>query len=147
MGVQVRQNTKVTQASMRQSIANNDITFLMTFLNNQIIAEATYKTKNKLDLTGIEWEQLVAQQQVNFRVFENAYYQYSNGLLEQEVWSRYQIIIKRLLLKNDAAIEQWKINKITFTNSFQEEINDIINNREIGRLILSDENIDSTSQK
>ena len=134
VGVQVRQNTKATQALMRQSIADNDINYLMTYLNPDIIAEAEFKLKNNIELTPIEFDQLVRQQQVNFRVFENAYYQYQRGLLEKEVWDRYQIIIARLFTLPHV-IEQWKTNRRTYTVSFQREVDNIQMDRTIKKVL------------
>ena len=127
VGLQIRQNTLTTQAAMRQSVADNDITFLMSFIDNSIIAEATSKIASGDSLTIKEKEQLIAQQQVNFRVFENAHYQYVNNLLEFEVWERYETIILRLLRTNEAAIEQWKRNSHTYTKAFQLAIEALIN--------------------
>ena len=137
VGVQVRQNTLTTQAAMRQNIADNDITYLMSYLDNSIIAEASAKTFAKDSLTLLESEQLIWQQQVNFRLFENAHYQYENGLLEGEVWQRYRIIIHRLLTHAEAAIEQWERNSYTYTSSFKAEIQNIINDDDLIKLINS----------
>ena len=131
IGVQVRQNTLATQAAMRQSIADNDITYLLSKLDNATIAEAISKLKSNDSLSIKETEQLIAQQQVNFRVFENAYYQYQNELLEEEVWFRYKIIIHRLLTENNAAKEQWARNEITYTMSFQKVVKNILSDIEL----------------
>ena len=131
IGVQVRQNTLATQAAMRQSIADNDITYLLSKLDNATIAEAISKLKSNDSLSIKETEQLIAQQQVNFRVFENAYYQYQNELLEEEVWFRYKIIIHRLLTENNAAKEQWVRNEITYTMSFQKVVKNILSDTEL----------------
>ena len=66
VGAQVNQNTKATQAAMRQSIANNDITYLMTTLDNGILAVAEHKDKNDIELSELEMTQLVSRQYVNF---------------------------------------------------------------------------------
>lgn len=125
VGIQIRQNTRATQASMRQSIADNDIDYLITFLDNSILAHANAKSIAGDSLSPVEWEQLVAQQHVNFRVFENAHYQYQNGLLDDEVWQRYRVIIELLLTSDSAARELWSSRNYTFTPAFQEEIESI----------------------
>lgn len=137
VGVQIRQNTLTTQAAMRQSVADNDITYLMSYLDSAVIAEAIAKLSVSDTLTTKEKEQLKAQQQVNFRVFENAHYQYANKLLEEEVWYRYQTIIYRLLTTDEAAIEQWDKNSITYTKAFQNAIQQIISDETLSELIKS----------
>ena len=53
VGVQVNQNTKATQSAMRQSVADNDITYLMSSLDNNILAVASYKAENNIELSGL----------------------------------------------------------------------------------------------
>ena len=79
IGLQINQNTKATRASIRQSIASNDIIYLSTFLNSEIIAEARAKQINNIELTTTESEQLIWQQYVNFMVFETTFYNYQKG--------------------------------------------------------------------
>lgn len=122
VGVQVNQNTKATQAAMRQSIADNDITYLMSSLDNGILAVASYKYDRNIELSELELSQLIARQHVNFRVFENAFYQYEQELLEPETWTRYKLIIKDLLRSDTPAEMMWKQFGDTFTRSFQKEI-------------------------
>ena len=71
--------------------------------------------------------QLVARQHVNFRVFENAYYQYEQELLEPETWKRYRIIIQDMLKNNKASHKMWIQFANSFTDSFQNEIEQIKN--------------------
>lgn len=127
VGAQVNQNTKATQAAMRQSIADNDITYLSTSLDNSVLALATHKYAYGLELTEYEKSQLFARQHVNFRVFENAFYQYQQGLLEPETWSRYRRIIRGLLTNDDAAKRMWGSMDVSFTQSFQDEVTAIVN--------------------
>lgn len=131
VGAQVNQNTKATQAAMRQSIADNDITYLMTSLDNSIVATALYKQYSNKELSELEMSQLTNRQHVNFRVFENAFYQYQQGLLERETWSRYRLIIKGLLTNDNAAQKMWSYLQKSFTKSFQEEVASIIDDNSI----------------
>lgn len=126
IGVQINQNTKATKASIRQSIATNDITFLSRFLNSAIIAEARAKQLNHITLSITESEQLVQLQYVNFMVFEMAYYNYQQGFLDTELWERYRFIIAGNLTYNTYAEMAWKRHIRTFTTSFQKEVSDIL---------------------
>lgn len=131
VGAQVNQNTKATQAAMRQSIADNDITYLMTSLDNSIVATALYKQYCNIELTELEMSQLTNRQHVNFRVFENAFYQYQQGLLERETWSRYRLIIKGLLTNDRAAQKMWSYLQKSFTKSFQQEVQLIVQDKDL----------------
>lgn len=138
VGAQVNQNTRATQAAMRQSIADNDITYLMTSLDNNIVATALYKQYSNKELSELEMSQLTNRQHVNFRVFENAFYQYQQGLLERETWSRYRLIIKGLLTNDSAAIKMWSYLQKSFTKSFQEEVLLIVQDKD---LMVGDSNV------
>lgn len=138
VGGQVNQNTRATQAAMRQSIADNDITYLMTSLDNNIVATALYKQYSNKELSELEMSQLTNRQHVNFRVFENAFYQYQQGLLERETWSRYRLIIKGLLTNDSAAIKMWSYLQKSFTKSFQEEVLLIAQDKD---LMIGDSNV------
>jgi hypothetical protein len=126
IGIQINQNTNATKASIRQSIATNDITYLSTFLNSEIIAEASAKHINNVELTAKEFEQMVWQQYVNFIVFETAYYNYREGFLEIELWDRYRFIIAGHMYSDPYAKKAWERFNGTFTASFQEEVKSII---------------------
>lgn len=128
VGSQVRQNTISTQAAMRQSVADNDITYLMTSLDSEILARASFKIENNIAVSGLEMSQLESRQHVNFRVFENAFYQFEQGLLESETWDRYKFIIKDLLESNLAAKRMWASYNRSFTESFQKEVEQLISN-------------------
>ena len=56
----------------------------MSGLDNSILAIATYKNSNHIDLSDLEMSKLTNQQHVNFRVFENAFYQFEQELLDTE---------------------------------------------------------------
>jgi len=122
VGVQVNQNTKATQAAIRQSIADNDIDYLKTYLDNSIVAVASYKYDSEIGLSTLEMNQLVSQQHVAFRLFENAFYQFEQELLEPETWARYRVIINDLLTNSTPAKKMWINKNKQFTQSFQEEI-------------------------
>ena len=127
VGAQVNQNTKATQSAMRQSIADNDVTYLMSSLDNTILAIALYKDENNMELSGLEWSQLVSQQHVNFRVFENVFFQFEHELLEPETWERSRFIIKYMLENNEHSRKMWmRLDKL-FTDSFQSEVKQILN--------------------
>ena len=127
VGAQVNQNTKATQSAMRQSIADNDITYLVSSLDNNILAIASYKDEYNMELSDFEMSQLVSMQHVNFRVFENVFFQFEHELLEPETWKRSRLIIKYLLKNNEASKKMWMSFDKLFTDSFQNEVKQILN--------------------
>ncbi len=128
IGIEINHNTKTTRASIRQSIATNDITYLSTYLNSGIIAEALAKQIDSLELNTKEFEQMVMQQYVNFIVFETAFYNYQSGFVDEGLWNRYRIIISVLLQDEPFkpyAIEALKRFEHTFTEAFRNEVKSI----------------------
>ena len=126
IGIQIKQNTNATKAAVRQSVASNDITYLNTSLNSDIIANANAKIADGKDITTAEREQLIWQQFVNFMIFETVYYHFNEGYVEKELWERYKTIITGLLSNNIYAQNAWIRYKNVYTNSFYKEIQRIL---------------------
>jgi hypothetical protein len=80
-------------------------------------AEARYEAG--LELSATQRFILRERQHLNFRIFENAYYQYRAGLLEEETWLRYRWIISRLLTLNEPAQAMWERFGPSFDESFK----------------------------
>ncbi|MAJ31329.1 MAG: hypothetical protein CMC18_01555 [Flavobacteriaceae bacterium] len=59
------------------------------------------------------------EQQVNFRIFDKAYFQYRSGLLEKEECGKYQKIIRTLFSENEFAREMRELYEPNFSASFQ----------------------------
>jgi len=131
IGIQIKQNTNATKAAVRQSVATNDIAYLSTSLNSEIIANANAKIADGEDLTTTEREQLIWQQYVNFMAFETVHYHYNEGYVEKELWERYQIIITHLLRNNIYTQNAWVEYKNVYTLSFRSEIQRIIKDSDI----------------
>ena len=54
IGIQIKQNTNATRAAVRQSVATNDIAFLNTSLNSDIIANANGKIADGIQINSTE---------------------------------------------------------------------------------------------
>jgi uncharacterized membrane protein YkgB len=65
LGVEINQNTLATKASIRQSVAANDIAFLITSPDPEVIAEANAKIAEGSRIDIKEREQLIWQQYIN----------------------------------------------------------------------------------
>lgn len=131
IGIQIKQNTNATRAAVRQSVASNDIAYLNTSLNSEILANANAKLADGEELTTAEREQLIWQQFVNFMIFETIHYHYQEGYVDKELWDRYQIIITGLLSNNIYAQKSWLKYKNAYTLSFITEIQRIVKNSNI----------------
>ena len=122
VGFEIRQNTEASRAATRQSIAETDFEYVGATLDPQTLVEAEAKHEAGLDLTPTEHFILVERQHLNYRIFENAYYQYRAGLLEDETWDRNRWIISRHFAMNEAARAMWKKYGPSFDESFRTEV-------------------------
>ena len=131
IGIQIQQNTSATRAAVRQAVATNDIAYLNTTLNSEIIANANAKIADGKELNTVEREQLVWQQFVNFMIFETVHYNYQEGYIQKELWDRYETIMTRLLSNNIYARTAWHKYENAFTLSFIAEIQRIMKSSNI----------------
>ena len=122
VGFEIRQNTDASRAATRQAIAETDFEYVGATLDPLLLVEAEAKYEGGTDLTLAERFILRERQHLNFRIFENAYYQYRAGLLEPQTWERYRWIISRLLAVNDAANAMWERFGPSFDESFKAEV-------------------------
>ena len=125
VGYEIRQNTYATKAATRQAVAETDLAFLAGPLEPALLARAETKSRAGQELTLEEQFVLFERQHLNFRVFENAHYQFQVGLLEAEVWARHLQIISRQLSGNPHAAAMWEAYAASFTKSFRAVVDSI----------------------
>ena len=125
VGSEIRQNTEATHAATRQAIAGTDFEYVGATLDPLLLAEAEAKLEAGAELTQTEQFILVERQHLNFRIFENAFYQYRVGLLEAETWQRYRWIISLQLATNGPAQKMWAKFGPSFDESFTREVRQI----------------------
>ena len=121
LAFEVNENTRVLEASSRQELASQDIAYLSSALDSTILAGAIAKTRSGQELTPLEESQMTERQHLNFRVFENAFYQTQIGALEESEWERYEGIIRALICNNRYAQKMWDRN-MTFQPGFRQTV-------------------------
>ena len=125
LSFQVRENTIAVRAQTRQALSEQDISYFEAGLDPSIVAGAIAKSQMEDSLSFIEFSQLHRLQNLNFRIFENAYYQMNAGTLEKREWERYKTIIQILICHNENAGQMWASSQVTFSKDFAELVNDI----------------------
>lgn len=126
VAIQINQSNHLAKATVRQTINDNDIEFLTSFLDQTVVPMANFKLKKGEELTAYEIQQIIWQQHINFRIFDNAYYQYQNGLLEESEWLKYASIIKTLVATNEYVGVMWKSFGENFSQGFQKRMEDLM---------------------
>jgi len=104
VAMEIDSNTRALQASTRQEFAALDIQLVATPLDPLTLATAIDKYSKGEDITSLEDSQLYRNQQIQIRVFENAFYQYNIGALRKSDWDRYQAYLSSRLCNNEHAI-------------------------------------------
>lgn len=122
VGYEIRKNTQVARSATMLAMADQDLAYFSARIDSRILAGAEAKYRSGEELSEVERLQIFQHQQMNFRIFENAYYQYRRELLEPGVWERYRSIIRLHLEEDPIAAEMWEQLKHTFTREFQEEV-------------------------
>ena len=100
VAIQTNQSNHLAKATVRQTINDNDIDFLKSYLDPEVVPKANHKLIMGHELSEYEKQQIIWQQHINFRIFDNGYYQYKNGLLDESEWQKYLSIINTLIKTN-----------------------------------------------
>ncbi|MDB3862499.1 hypothetical protein N9313_02900 [Flavobacteriaceae bacterium] len=95
-------------------------------MDSDVIPLANYKLKSGGTLSKYEAQQIIWQQHINFRIFDNGYYQYQNGLLDKEECLKYKPIITTLFEGNPYVTKMWDEFGGNFSNSSQMKVKNII---------------------
>lgn len=125
LGIEINQSNAIAKATVRQTINDNDVEYLETFLDQKVVPKANHKLNLGEELSPYEAQQLIWQQHINFRVFDNGYYQFLNGLLDESEWLKYHSIIVTLFQTNPYVAEMWSIYGKNFSPPFQKQIEQI----------------------
>ncbi len=123
---ELRENTRALEATSRQNLAGQDLAYISSALDSSVVARAHAKNQAGEELSYLEMSQLAERQHLNFRIFENAYYQFSIGALEESEWERYERIIRIVICNNHPANEMWRAYKSGFTPEFQDVVDETL---------------------
>jgi len=118
---EIRENTRALEATSRQSLADQDLEFIGSALDSSVVAVAYAKYWAGQELSNLEMSQLIEREHLNFRIFENAFYQYSIGAIAESEWQRYVQIIDVVICDGmkDPATQMWQRYGPSFTPDFR----------------------------
>jgi hypothetical protein len=122
LAYEINQSTKATIAAASQGLTDQSIAYFDAQLDHEAISQAIYKQHNDDELSGYELHQLDLLQQMNFRVFENAFLQYKRGFYEEREWERYRRIISGHMADNPITVQMWERTQGGWTDEFAAEV-------------------------
>lgn len=125
--VQTQQNTAALLAANRQASLDAELQYLYEALDRPEL-EAVYGTP-RLTIPGNEHDpdafmQAQTMSVAFFRMRENLWLNYINGVLDQDVWEPYRGVMVNLLQNSDFFRASWDFYSPQFAPGFQQEIND-----------------------
>jgi squalene cyclase len=124
LSVQVKQGANLLRTESRQTLLNNDREVLLSYLDNlDLFAK----------LAGPE--KLSSQDQIRFSVLwlinmrnrEHEWFQFRDGILDEETWMSYREIM-RLTLSSQRHRTWWKTAKAAFDSEFVKVVDQFISN-------------------
>lgn len=125
---EIRENTRALEATSRQSLADQDLEFISSALDSSVVAVANAKYWAGQELSNLEMSQLIEREHLNFRIFENAFYQYSIGAVAESEWQRYVQIIDVVIcdVMRDPATQMWQRYGPSFTSDFRNVVDETV---------------------
>ena len=130
LALQVKHATTAARASTRQAVAQMNVDSLAASFNPPVLSSAAKKTTWGEELTPEEHSNYVRWVLLRMRVFENAFYQYKRGLLDEEEWAGYKAIIGGHVGTASYAHEHWNWAKKSYSRSFVAEVQRIVDTAE-----------------
>lgn len=127
---QVKHATAVARSSARQVVAQMNVDSSAAGLDPHIVSLASRKTTLDEELTPDEHSNYVRWTLTRMRVFENAHYQYRNGLLDEEEWNGYAVLIGGLVGTASYTHAHWTWAAPSYSASFVAEVKRIIESAE-----------------
>ncbi len=119
LAIQVRQNSAITRAQVHQQVADAFTVYLETMANHSAVVFAG--TSGKQGMTSLSDEELLRFSFIMaglFKIWENAFYQYRSGFLDERNW---QSNVKWMLTWYHMPGVQtwWRVRKDLFAGEFQ----------------------------
>lgn len=122
---QVKQNTKASQASTRQALADGAQRLAVDIVECDDMARIMMDALNGNELKPHEIFRLEGRAYRDLRFWDNAYYQYTEGLLTEDEWDGFRENLK-VLMQFPYYSEYWANFQIMFSAPFRDELNSLI---------------------
>jgi hypothetical protein len=128
LAIQIRQNNKLLRSESRQALVGNDVTSLTANIQNSAVF-AKYASGQKLrpeDQLSISF--MFA---LDLRNREFEYFQYQNGLLDEQTWLSYRQVI--LINHSSPLGRRWwdRVGRRFVDPKFAEEVDELLKTAEV----------------
>ena len=96
VAVELRQNSNLARASTRQEIAHDSYEPALAIATDEGLAAALQKSNSGQELTPTEEQRLITLVYATNAIYDNIYFQYRSGMLEDEQWEAFLSSIRNL---------------------------------------------------
>jgi len=127
--VEINQNTIVARSSARQAITEMVSARPMASVENRDVAELSLKIFNDEPLSELERLRVMSRWYSTMRDWENIHYQYQIGMLTEDEWRGFRLNLKSLF-GTPTLLEFWANERQYFSQRYQTEVEDILQERE-----------------
>lgn len=131
LAVQIRSNTRATRiASFHSTTDSLNQVNLLIASNREIsamFAESFEETHDWDKEATTQWNFILL---AIYRIFESAYFQRNEGLVEEQSWTRYDHSLRRSL-QSKATVVWWNSQQFGFTDEFCDYVNAALNANEL----------------
>ncbi len=119
---QIKQNTKASKAATRQALADGAQRLASDVVEGDDMARIMTDAMAGNDIKPHEVFRLQSRCYRDLRFWDNAYYQYSEGLLTEEEWDGFRENLK-LIMQFPTYKEYWTKFQVMFSAPFRDELN------------------------
>ena len=124
LGVEIRQNSQLMKAQIRNEITQNVFTMIEMSLRPEVIDARVRRASGEEPLPGDQFLFNGVTRGI-FRSFENTEYQYRMGLFDQAEYQANLIFIEGLV-QNPTSAEWWDQNREQFSERLQQVLDSLI---------------------
>ena len=125
LAYQIRQNTIVARSSIRQGITQTYINQIADLVVNRELAEIFTDSTRGNELDYVDRFRLQARCLIELRRFEDAHYQYSTGMLEDDEWRGFRQNLKNAL-SLDMYRASWEAEGTWYSDRFKAEVKTLL---------------------
>ncbi len=122
---QVRQNTKISKAATRQALADGAQRLASDVVEIDDIARIMQDAMDDKEVKPHEKFRIQSRCYRDLRFWDNAYYQYTEGLLTEEEWDGFRENL-RLIFQFPFYRDYWENLQVMFSAPFRREVNSLL---------------------
>lgn len=132
LGLEIQQNTNMMQSQTRSDLTRNQIDWLMAIGTDEYAANALNRcNRDALESESAELLSCNLINNANLRIWENEWYQYEQGLFEEEEFQARRDLWGSILSNPDSTTRMaYSRTRANYSLGFQKQIDQLIENVE-----------------